>query len=314
MKAIVTGGAGFIGSHVTDALIDRGIEVVVIDDLSSGRTELLNPRARFYELDIRSPEVEKIFHDNRFDAVFHLAAQLDVRKSVDDPIFDADINVLGSINLLKLSAESGVRKFIFSSTGGAIYGEQDYFPADEKHALRPISPYGIAKLSVERYMYFYRVEYGLDTVALRYSNVYGPRQNSHGEAGVVAIFCQRLFEGKPLIIFGDGGQTRDYLFVSDVVSANMKALDGDFTGEVNIGTGRENDLNKMVALLERASGKKVETVYEAPKPGEQYRSCLDNGLANEVLSWRPEVALEKGVALTVEFFRKSPDCAQTNRY
>jgi len=235
MKILVTGGAGFIGSHVVDAYLELGHEVVVVDNLSSGSIENLNPKAKFYEMDIRDSDIEDLFKNEKPDVVNHHAAQMDVRKSVEDPIYDADVNIIGSLNLLQNCIKYGVKKFIFASTGGAIYGEQDYFPADEEHPTRPLSPYGVAKLTVEKYLYFYKEVHGLNYVVLRYANIYGPRQNPHGEAGVVAIFTSKMLKGEQPVINGDGFQTRDYTFVGDVVRANVLALSYEKSDVFNIG-------------------------------------------------------------------------------
>ncbi|HZY10966.1 MAG TPA: NAD-dependent epimerase/dehydratase family protein, partial [Bacteroidota bacterium] len=224
MNILVTGGAGFIGSHVADACISSGHSVFIIDDLSMGKREYLNSNAKFLKMDIRDEKVREVFQKEKFDVLIHHAAQMDVRKSVDDPLFDASVNIVGTLNLLENCRSSGVRKFIFASTGGAIYGEQDYFPADETHPVRPCSPYGVSKLSIEKYLNYYHVVYGLNYICLRYANVYGPRQNPHGEAGVVAIFTSKMLSGDQPVINGNGKQTRDYVYVEDVVRANLSAL------------------------------------------------------------------------------------------
>ncbi|HYX90007.1 MAG TPA: NAD-dependent epimerase/dehydratase family protein [Myxococcaceae bacterium] len=303
MKILVTGGAGFIGSHVCDVFMEQGHEVIALDNLSSGKRENLDPKVRLAELDIRSPEAAALIERERPQVICHLAAQMDVRRSVEDPRFDAECNILGTLNLLEASRKGGVRKFIFSSTGGAIYGEQDVFPAPESHAKRPVSPYGVSKAAGELYLGYYKAQYGLDYVALRYSNVYGPRQNPHGEAGVVAIFSQRLVAGKPCIIFGDGGQTRDFVYGPEVARANQLALERDFVGAVNIGTGIETDINEMYRLLAAAAGSPEPARHEAAKPGEQRRSCVDPALAKKVLGWEPKVKVAEGLRRTVEFFR-----------
>ena len=247
MRILVTGGAGFIGSHVTDALVAAGThEVAIIDDLSTGKRERLNPGARFYHANIRNAdEVRMTIDREKPEVIVHLAAQMDVRRSVADPAFDAEVNLVGLINLMECGRQNGLRRVIFSSTGGAIYGEQETFPCDESHPKRPVSPYGVAKMATEAYLFFYKVQYGIDYVALRYANVYGPRQDPHGEAGVVAIFCGRLLEGKPCTVFGDGGQTRDYVYVGDVVRANVAALGANVSGAINIGTGVETSVQKL---------------------------------------------------------------------
>jgi UDP-glucose 4-epimerase len=224
LNILITGGAGFIASHISDAYVAEGHHVVVVDDLLGGVRANLNPKAVFYQLDIRSEKLEDIFRKEHIDVVSHHAAQMDVRKSVSDPKFDASVNVLGGLNVFECAKKYGVKKIIFSSTGGAIYGEQDFFPADEEHPLRPLSPYGITKLCTEKYLFYYKQTYGIDNVVLRYANVYGPRQNPHGEAGVVAIFCDKLLKGEEPVINGDGKQTRDYVFVADIVKANVLAL------------------------------------------------------------------------------------------
>jgi len=303
MKCLVTGGAGFIGSHVCDALLARGHEVIALDNLLSGKRENLDPRVRLVVLDIRAPEAAALIDSERPAALFHLAAQMDVRKSVEDPRHDADCNIGGFLNLLEASRKSGVKKVVFSSTGGAIYGEQDVFPAPETHPTRPLSPYGVSKASGELYLGYYRAQYGLASVALRYANVYGPRQNAHGEAGVVAIFSQRLVGRKPCTIFGTGHQTRDFVFGPEVAEANALALEKDVQGAINIGTGVETSVNEMYRGLADAAGVKDPPQYAPGKPGEQLRSCVDPSLAKKVLGWEPRVSLRDGLRRTLEHFR-----------
>jgi UDP-glucose 4-epimerase len=303
VKVLVTGGAGFIGSHVCDAFQRAGHEVIALDNLSSGKRENLDPRVRLAVMDIRSPEAAELIRSERPQVLCHLAAQMDVRRSVEDPRFDAEANILGMLNLLEAARVSGVKKVIFSSTGGAIYGEQDVFPAPESHATRPVSPYGVSKASGELYLGYYKAQYGLDYVALRYANVYGPRQNPHGEAGVVAIFSQRLVAGQACTIFGDGGQTRDFVFGPDVARANLLAFEKDYVGAINIGTGIETDINRLYALLAEAAGSTQPVTHAPGKPGEQRRSCIDPSLARKVLGWEPTVGVAEGLRKTVEFFR-----------
>jgi len=303
VKVLVTGGAGFIGSHVCDAFLRAGHEVIALDNLSSGKRENLDPRVRLAVLDIRGPEAAELIRSERPEVLCHLAAQMDVRRSVEDPRFDAEANILGMLNLLEASRVSGVKKVIFSSTGGAIYGEQDVFPAPESHATRPVSPYGVSKASGELYLGYYRAQYGLPYVALRYANVYGPRQNPHGEAGVVAIFSQRLVAGRECTINGDGGQTRDFVFGPDVARANLLAFEKDYVGAINIGTGIETDINRLYAGLAEAAGSTQPVTHAPGKPGEQRRSCIDPSLAKRVLGWEPTVGLSEGLRKTVEFFR-----------
>lgn len=303
MKVLVTGGAGFIGSHVCDEFLAKGHAVTALDNLSSGNRENLPPGVPLLELDIRSREAAQSIEEQKPDVICHLAAQMDVRKSVQDPRFDAESNILGTLNLLEAARRAKVKKFIFSSTGGAVYGEQDVFPAPETHPTRPVSPYGVSKAAGELYLGYYRAQYGLNFAALRYANVYGPRQNPHGEAGVVAIFAQRLVKEERCTIFGDGGQTRDFVFGKDVARANYLAFERDYVGPVNIGTGIETDINRIYQLLAGAAGVSLPAIHEAAKPGEQRRSCVDPSLARRVLGWSPTVSLEDGLRQTLAFFR-----------
>lgn len=303
MRILLTGGAGFIGSHVADAFVGLGHEVMVLDDLSSGKKENVPPGARFVLADIASDTAVEAVRTFRPEVVNHHAARIDVRASVADPLLDAKTNILGSIRLLEACRENGVRKVVFASSGGAGYGEQESFPAPETHPLRPVSPYGAAKMAVEFYLRFYRVQYGLDYTALRYANVYGPRQDPHGEAGVVAIFSQRLLRGQRAIINGDGEQTRDYVYVGDVVRANVAALSRGGGASVNIGTRIETSVNDLFRYLRDLSGSLQEEVHGPAMPGEQSRSCLENLLALETLEWYPETSLEDGLARTLSYFR-----------
>ena len=303
-KILVTGGAGFIGSNVADRFISLGHKVVIVDDLSTGFKENVNPKAKFYKIDINSKKIEEIFRDEKPEILCHHAAQIDVRKSVVDPIFDAKVNIEGTLNLLNNCVKYKTKKVIFASTGGALYGEQDYFPADEKHPERPLSPYGIAKLAIEKYLYFYRESYGLDYVSLRYANVYGPRQNPWGEAGVVAIFTQRLLAGEKAIINGDGKQTRDYVYVKDIVDANLLALNYSESDFFNIGTEMETDVNTIFRLLKKKTGSKQKEMHGPKKPGEQKRSVLDYSKAKKILGWSPKYDLEKGMEGTVGYFKE----------
>jgi len=304
LKILITGGAGFIGSHVADACINAGHKVIIVDDLSSGTIENINPKSKLIKMDIRDEKIRDLFSQEKFDVVIHHAAQMDLRKSVIDPRFDASVNITGSINLLENCKEYGVQKFIFASTGGAIYGEQDYFPADEAHPVRPLSPYGIAKLSVEKYLYFYREVYGLNYVCLRYANIYGPRQNPHGEAGVVAIFASKMFAGEIPIINGDGKQTRDYTYVGDVVKANMFALEYDKSDIFNVGTGIESDVNELFRTIKRHTGSACPENHGPAKKGEQFRSVLDYSHIKKVFGWQPSVKIGDGLELTVNYFRE----------
>jgi UDP-glucose 4-epimerase len=302
-KVLVTGGAGFIASHIADRYISEGYDVVIVDDLSSGRIANINPRAVFHKMDIREKGISSVFEKERPDIVNHHAAQMDVRRSVSDPLFDADVNIIGMLNLLENSIKYDVRKFIFASSGGAVYGEQEAFPAPESHPTNPISPYGISKLAGEKYLFYYKEVHGLDYAALRYSNVYGPRQNPHGEAGVVAIFTTKLLKGEQPIINGDGKQTRDYVYVKDVVEANWQATISNFCGPVNIGTGLETDVNELFGKLVELTGSNAREVHGPVKAGEQRRSVIDNRKAADLLGWRPKVTLKEGLRETVRFFK-----------
>ncbi len=304
MKILITGGAGFIGSNVADRYLELGHEVVIVDNLITGQRENIPSAAKFYEADIRDEALAGIFEKERPDIVNHHAAQMDVRKSVADPVYDANVNVIGGLNLLQNCIKYDVKKFIFASTGGAIYGEQDYFPADEAHPLRPLSPYGITKLTTEKYLYFYNQTYGFNYTILRYANIYGPRQNPHGEAGVVAIFSERILEGQQPVINGDGLQTRDYVFVGDVVKANELALDSGTNRIYNIGTGVETDVNELFRTIVKYTGKDLPEKHGPAKPGEQKRSVLTSDLIYSELGWKPGVILDEGLKKTVEFFKK----------
>ena len=305
MNILVTGGAGFIGSHVVDAYIALGHSVTVLDNLSTGKERNLNPKAAFAKGDLRDASfVTGVLSGKRFDVVNHHAAQIDVRRSVADPAFDAAVNIVGVLNLLEACLKNGVGRFIFSSTGGAIYGEQDYFPADELHPTRPISPYGIAKLTTEHYLYYYRIVHGLNSVILRYGNIYGPRQNPEGEAGVVAIFASRFLAGEQPVINGDGKQTRDYVFVGDVARANVDALKYDGSNTFNIGTGIETDVNRIFNVLREATGSTRPVQHGEAKKGEQMRSLLTSEKIRRETGWKAEVSLEEGLRRTVAYFRE----------
>jgi len=305
MKIVVTGGAGFIASHIADAYIDRGHEVHVIDDLSTGQKRNLNPSAKISAIDIADPKAAKLIAEIKPDVLNHHAAQMDVRRSVADPSFDARINIIGFINLLEACKDVGVKKVIFSSSGGAIYGDREPIPAAEEHETLPLSPYGVSKLTGELYLGYYHMAFGLPYVALRYANVYGPRQSTLGEAGVVAIFIAQLLAGKSPVINGDGKQTRDYVFVGDVVRANVAALDTDYTGAVNIGTGKETDVVTICKLLQGGVGSPVEAIHGPAKLGEQRRSCLETRLARKVLGWKADMELKEGLEQTIAYYREA---------
>jgi UDP-glucose 4-epimerase len=303
MKLLVTGGAGFIGSHLADRLIADGHEVVVLDDLSTGHVEHLNPATRFYQMDIQSPWLDELFKIERPQAVLHEAAQASVRRSVEDPGFDASINVLGTVTLLQASVRHGVQRFLFASTGGALYGDAVAIPTPEDYPTLPVSPYGASKLAAEVYLRTFHALHGLSYAALRYANVYGPRQDPHGEAGVVAIFARRLLSGETARINGDGKQTRDFVYVGDVAEANARALTSDAVGSFNVGTGVETDINTIFQLLKRLSGNNQPEVHGSPMAGEQRRSVIDARKIEKVMGWRPTTSLEAGLSATVRYFR-----------
>ena len=304
MKVLVTGGAGFIGSHVTDMLIEAGHDVVVVDNLSTGRLSNLNPKAKFYQVDIRSPEMEKVFETERPEVVDNHAAQMDVRRSVADPIYDADINVLGGLNMLNLSVKYGVRKFIHISSGGAVYGEPVYLPCDEAHPVTPLCPYGATKYMLELYLYMYKETYGLDYSVLRYPNVYGPRQDPNGEAGVIAIFAGRMLQSQPVTVFGTGEQVRDYVFVKDCARANLMLLENGSGRVYNLGYGIGTTVNQLFNGLKDITGYPMEANYAPARAGETFRIYLDASRARSELNWEPCVPLEEGLRETVAYFRE----------
>ena len=307
MRILITGGAGFIGSNVADRFVELGHEVAVLDNLSSGFREFVPPKARFYHADLNDAEaVARCLAEFRPEVVDHHAAQIDVRKSVSDPVFDASTNILGGIRLLEGCSRFGVRKFVYASTGGALYGEGRQLPATEDHPVNPESPYGASKHTLEHYLYIWKLLHGLDSTVLRYPNVYGPRQNPHGEAGVNAIFIGLMLEGNRPRIFGTGEQVRDYLYVADVVEANALALERGSGAVVNLGTGVPTSVNDIVRELNRILGSRIEPIYEAARPGEIQRIYLDARRAREVLGWTPCVPFAEGLERTVEWSRKFP--------
>lgn len=303
MKVLVTGGAGFIGSHVVDGLLKEGYQVVVVDNLSSGQERNLNPRATFYRLDICDPALGEVFTKERPDYVNHHAAQIDLRRSVREPLYDAQVNILGSLNLLENSIRFGVKKFIYSSSGGAVYGEPEYLPCDEDHPVKPLAPYGASKHTVEHYLYLYGQNFGLKYTILRYGNVYGPRQDPYGEAGVVAIFTQQMLDGRPVTIYGTGDQERDFVYVGDCVRANLLAMENGDGQIYNLGCGLGISVNRIFASLKGITGYQKEALYGPPKVGETFRIYLAIGRAEKELGWQPQVELEEGLARTVRHFR-----------
>jgi len=321
MRILVTGGAGFIGSHLVDRLIKEGHRVIIIDNLSTGKKENINPAffkkngadfgAKFYQMDICSFKISDVFKKEKPQVVFHCAAQINVRKSVENPIEDAKINILGSLNIIQSFVRTNLRsnrqkfaKIIFTSTGGAIYGDTNVIPTPESFPELPISPYGVAKLSVEKYLNYYFKVFGLPYISLRLANVYGPRQDSEGEAGVVAIFCEKMIKGKQPVIFGSGRQTRDFVYVKDVVEAHILALKKKRVGIYNIGTGKETNINKIFDLIKKYTAAQYKKEYHSPRKGEQKRSCLDYSKAKKELDWEPKYDLDGGIRETVEWFKK----------
>jgi len=303
-RVLVTGGAGFIGSHVCDAFAADGWSVTALDDLSTGREENLSASVDLVVADIRSPEAASLVREGGFDVISHHAAQIDVRVSVDRPDHDASINIMGLLNLLEAAVQGGVRRFVYVSSGGVVYGEPEELPVSEIAAKQPLSPYGVSKLTGEHYLHFYRQIHGLEAVSLRYSNVFGPRQDPHGEAGVVAIFGRSVLEGRPLIVFGDGEQTRDYVYVGDVAEANLLAARVDISDSMtmddvafNVGTGVETSVNELASGVMRVAGREVPVERAPARPGELMRNSLDPSRL-EGLGWRPAGGLEDGLSAT----------------
>lgn len=302
----MTGGAGFIASHVVEAYLDRGWEVVVLDDLSTGTRENVDGRAELVVADLRDPAIGELVARGRFDLINHHAAQVDVRVSVADPARDAETNVVGGLRLAQAAVDAGVGKFIFASSGGAAYGEPVRTPQDESHPVNPISPYGCAKLSFDFYLSYFRAIHGLSTVSLRYANVYGPRQRKDGEAGVVAIFAGKLLAGEPVAINGTGEQTRDYVFVEDVVRANVAVSEQDVEGVFNVGTGVETSVSELWEAIQKAAGIRGAASQAPAKQGEQMRSVLDGTRLRNKARLPEPVGLEEGLRRTVEWIRGAP--------
>ena len=303
MRILVTGGAGFIASHVSDRLLALGQHVAIVDNLSTGKRENLPAEAAFYEIDIRDRGLDKVFEAEKPQVVIHHAAHANVTESVRNPGFDASVNIGGSINLFECCVKHDVEKVVFASTGGALYGEACYLPADEAHPIDPVSPYGVSKYAVEQYLYAYRQNHGLESVVLRYPNVYGPRQDPHGEAGVVAIFSLLLLTGQRPTIFGDGGKTRDYCYVSDIVDANVLALNNEQTGTYNLGRGIEISDLEVFESVREAVGSEIEPAFAPVRPGEVEHIALDASKAERDLGWRWRVDLIDGVTEAVQYYR-----------
>ena len=303
MKILVTGGAGFIGSHVVDAYLEQGHDVLVVDDLSTGKRENTNPKARLYPLDIRDEQVEDVFATERPDVINHHAAKANVRESMEKPTLYADVNILGSLQLLELSRKYGSKKFIFASTGGAIYGEPEWLPADEAHQINPLDPYGASKAGFEHYLPLYQANYGISYTILRYANVYGPRQDPYGEAGVVAIFIGKMLRREQAVINGSGEQERDFVYAGDVAQANLLALDKGDGGIYNIGSGAGTSINEIFFQLKSLTAYERPEVHGPPKAGEVFKTYLQADKARRELGWEPLVPLEEGLRLTVDYFR-----------
>jgi len=301
---LITGGAGFIGSHLVDSLIERRNKIIVIDNLSTGRKENLNPKAIFYNSDICDNSLSEIFDKEKPEIIFHLAAQISVRKSVDSPLNDAKSNILGSVNVFENAKKYKVQKIIFTSTGGVMYGNADIIPTPETYSARPLCPYGICKLSAEHYLDYYHKIFGLRYMALRLANVYGPRQDKNGEAGVVAIFCGKMLAHQNCVINGDGKQTRDYIYIKDVVAALESAIKTEKTGVYNIGTGIETDVNTIHSKIAELTNSNIKPIYGPEKSGDHRRGSLDASKARAELDWKPRYAIENGLSETVKWFKK----------
>lgn len=306
MKVLVTGGAGFIGSHVVDACLGAGHDVCVLDDLSTGRLANLNPAVRFYQVDLRDAAgVARVFEFEHPEAVCHLAAKANVRESMEEPVLYAQVNIVGSLNLLQAARRYGTKKIVYASTGGACYGEPIYLPADEGHPINPLDPYGTSKHSVEHYLFLYRLHYGLDYVILRFPNVYGPRQDPHGEAGVVAIWTALMLNGEEAVIYGSGEQERDFVYVGDIARANVLALTNGSGIIANLGSAVGTSINDLFDMLKRSTGYARDRVYAPAKQGEVFRSFITNEVARRELGWEPTITLQEGLDLTVAYFRQT---------
>ena len=304
MNVLVTGGAGFIGSHIVDQFVGEGHRVSVVDDLSTGKRKQVHREAVFYKLNVCDPRMERVFKKERPVVIVHMAAQMNVRKSTEDPVFDAEVNIIGTLQLLKLAVRYGARKILFASSGGTVYGEQEVFPASEAHPTRPLSPYGISKLTCEYYLEYYRRVAGLKYVVLRLANVYGPRQNADGEAGVIAIFAQNMLRGEQPRINGNGFQTRDYVYVGDVVEAVRAVFVQPAEGIFNVGTGTETTVNEIFARLKELTNSPCQEIHGPAKKGEQLRSVLDASKLEKETAWAHAVSLSEGLDETVKFFQQ----------
>jgi UDP-glucose 4-epimerase len=301
---LVTGGAGFIGSHIVDKLIENNYDVIILDNLTTGNKNNINPKAEFVNADIRDKDLDEKINFKDVEVVIHQAAQINVRSSVENPIYDGDINVLGTINILEIIRKYNINKIVFASSGGAVYGEPNYLPVDENHSINPLSPYGLSKYVGEEYIKLYNRLYGIEYAILRYSNVYGERQDPKGEAGVISIFIDKMLKNENPIIFGDGNQTRDFVYVGDVAKANIMAL--NWKNEVvNIGTGKETSVNELFNIIKNEIGFKGNAIYDKPREGEVYRIYLDIKKAKS-LGWKPEVGLKEGIKRVVNWMKRLP--------
>lgn len=304
MKILVTGGAGFIGSNITDLLIENYHDVIVVDNLLTGKEANINGNSRFYNIDIRNKSnLEEIFSKEKPEIIFHTAAQVDVQKSIKDPYLDVQINILGSLNVLELARKNNVRKIIYSNSGGAGSGEPKYLPIDEGHPIKPMSHYGASKHTVEHYLEIYKELYGLRYTSLRYANVYGPRQDPYGEGGVVAIFSNKLLSNERPKIFGDGNQTRDFIYVEDVAEANLLCMDKADNEILNLGIGKEITINKLFFKIREIIGSNLNPIYVEKRPGDIYRSVFNINKLRLELDWEPQTSLEEGLTKTIECFR-----------
>jgi UDP-glucose 4-epimerase len=304
MNILVTGGAGFIGSHIVDQLIAKGHQVIIIDNLVTGQTDLINPQAVFYQEDITNAEqVNKIIQQHQIQVICHQAAQLDVRKSVQDPQYDATVNIIGTINLFEAAHKNGVKKVVFASSGGAIYGDTDILPTPETHPTDPISPYGIAKLVMEKYAHYYKTIYNIDYTALRYSNVYGPRQNPEPPTGIITLFINKMLQNQQCYIYGTGNNTLDFVYVQDVVEANIQAILGDLSGIYNIGTSIQTTPNQIFDILHQLTNTTITRQHREANPGRQQHSCLSYDKIHQAINWQPQTNLQQGLLQTVEYFK-----------
>lgn len=302
MKIIVTGGAGFIGSHITDMLIKKGHEVCVIDSLVHGKIDNLNPEAKFIKMDIRDRGIEGVFINEKPDILIHEAAQISVPHSIKDPLYDAEVNIIGTINLLESARKSGVKKIIYPASA-AIFGEPEYLPVDEAHPLNMMSGYGVTKHTVEHYLKVYSSLYGIKYTIFRYANVYGPRQDSTGEGGVVAIFCENLIQGNQPVIFGDGEQTRDFVYVKDVAEANMLALEDGDNEIFNVCTNSAVSVNKLLSTMNTVGGTRFKAVYKPSREGDIRHSYMTYGKIKDVLGWAPNYSLKEGLKETFDYYK-----------